>query len=81
MQVVRARRQVKTEPPNRRNSGRSGAFSVLVSYYIVFILLNTNVLLLVNIYNGVLFALQGDPQNDGQEERPKRSIQKISSEK
>ncbi|KAE8279952.1 hypothetical protein D5F01_LYC22086 [Larimichthys crocea] len=52
LQVVRARRQVKTEPPNRRNSGRSGAFSVL-----------------------------GDPQNDGQEERPKRSIQKISSEK
>ncbi|KAG8009404.1 hypothetical protein GBF38_017681 [Nibea albiflora] len=52
IQVVRARRQVKIEPPNRRNSGRSGAFSVL-----------------------------GDPQNDGQEERPKRSIQKISSEK
>ncbi|XP_059183149.1 uncharacterized protein si:dkey-12l12.1 [Centropristis striata] len=45
LQVIRARRQAKTDPPKRGSSGRSGAFSVL-----------------------------GDPQNDGQNDRPKRSI-------
>lgn len=29
LQVIRARRQVKMDPPKRGNSGRSGAFSVL----------------------------------------------------
>nr|CBN81877.1 Uncharacterized protein DLA_XVIII01350 [Dicentrarchus labrax] len=52
LQVTRARRQVKLEPPKRGNSGRSGAFSVL-----------------------------GDPQNDGQNDRPKRSIQKMIASK
>ncbi|XP_068565898.1 uncharacterized protein si:dkey-12l12.1 [Cebidichthys violaceus] len=52
LQVTRARRQVKVEVPPKRNSGRSGAFSVL-----------------------------GDPQNDGQNDRPKRSIQKMSAAK
>lgn len=50
LQVIRARRQVKTDPPKRGNSGRSGAFSVL-----------------------------GDPQSDGQSDRPRRSIQKLSA--
>ncbi|KAM8731117.1 uncharacterized protein AB9X84_025643 [Acanthopagrus schlegelii] len=44
LQVIRARRQVKMDPA-KRNSNRSGAFSVL-----------------------------GDPLNEGQEERPKRSV-------
>ncbi|XP_033494002.1 uncharacterized protein LOC117264265 [Epinephelus lanceolatus] len=52
LQVTRARRQVKNEPPKRGSSGRSGAFSVL-----------------------------GDPQNDGQTDRPKRSTQKRSAAK
>ncbi|XP_038582722.1 uncharacterized protein si:dkey-12l12.1 [Micropterus salmoides] len=50
LQVVRARRQVKIEPPKRGKTGRSGAFSVL-----------------------------GDPLNDGQNDRPKRSIWKMSA--
>ncbi len=33
-QVTRARRQVKTDPPKRGKSGRSGAFSVLVSLHV-----------------------------------------------
>ncbi|XP_042366274.1 uncharacterized protein si:dkey-12l12.1 [Plectropomus leopardus] len=45
LQVTRARRQLKNEPPRKGNSNRSGAFSVL-----------------------------GDPQNDGQNNRPERSI-------
>lgn len=45
LQVIRARRQVKSDPAKRGSSGRSGAFSVL-----------------------------GDPQNDGQRDRPQRSI-------
>ncbi|XP_070709328.1 uncharacterized protein [Pempheris klunzingeri] len=52
LQVTRARRQVKADPPKRGSSGRSGAFSVL-----------------------------GDPQNDGQNDRPKRSIEKMSATK
>ncbi|XP_044033255.1 uncharacterized protein si:dkey-12l12.1 [Siniperca chuatsi] len=52
LKVTRARRQVKTEPPKRGKTGRSGAFSVL-----------------------------GDPQNDGENDRPKRSIQKMSAAK
>ncbi|TDG97210.1 hypothetical protein EPR50_G00223570 [Perca flavescens] len=51
LQVKRVRRQVKIEPP-KRNSGRSGAFSVL-----------------------------GDPLNDGQNDRPKRSIKKMDAAK
>ncbi|KAM7369994.1 hypothetical protein PAMP_011281 [Pampus punctatissimus] len=51
LQVTRAKRQVKNEPPKRK-SGRSGAFSVL-----------------------------GDPQNDGQADRTKRSIQKTNAAK
>ncbi|XP_034718056.1 uncharacterized protein si:dkey-12l12.1 [Etheostoma cragini] len=51
LQVIRARRQVKIEPP-KRNSGRSGAFSVL-----------------------------GDPLNDGQNDRPKRSIKRMDAAK
>ncbi|KAK9527843.1 hypothetical protein VZT92_014368 [Zoarces viviparus] len=46
LQVTRGRRQVKVEVPPKRNSGRSGAFSVL-----------------------------GDPETEGQNDRPKRSIQ------
>lgn len=49
-QVIRARRQVKMEPSKRGNSERSGAFSVLVSHYIVVILRNTDEPRLVNIY-------------------------------
>ncbi|CAG5895856.1 unnamed protein product [Menidia menidia] len=45
LQVIRARRQVKLDPPKRGKSGRSGAFSVL-----------------------------GDPQIEGQGNRPERSI-------
>ncbi|XP_041670469.1 uncharacterized protein si:dkey-12l12.1 [Cheilinus undulatus] len=45
LQVTRAKRQVKLDPPKNRNSGRSGAFSVL-----------------------------GNPQADGQNDRPKRII-------
>ncbi|XP_069007275.1 uncharacterized protein [Embiotoca jacksoni] len=45
LQVTRARRQVKLDPPTRGKSSRSGAFSVL-----------------------------GDPQSDGEKDRPKRSI-------
>ncbi|XP_039983279.1 uncharacterized protein si:dkey-12l12.1 [Xiphias gladius] len=45
LQVTRARRQVKPEPPKKGKSGRSGAFSVL-----------------------------GDPQNEDQNNRSKRSI-------
>ncbi|XP_041817675.1 uncharacterized protein si:dkey-12l12.1 [Chelmon rostratus] len=52
LQVIRARRQVKIDPPKRGTSGRSGAFSVL-----------------------------GDPQNDGQNDRPKRSVQKMDAAK
>ncbi|KAM8822986.1 uncharacterized protein AB9W97_005133 [Spinachia spinachia] len=51
LQVTRAKRQVKASPP-KRNSGRSGAFSVL-----------------------------GDPQNDGQNDRGKRSTRKTSGAK
>ncbi|XP_037312598.2 uncharacterized protein si:dkey-12l12.1 [Pungitius pungitius] len=51
LQVIRAKRQVKAEPP-KRSSGRSGAFSVL-----------------------------GDPQNDGQNDRPRRSTLKTSAAK
>ncbi|KAM4606099.1 uncharacterized protein ACJ7VT_016368 [Polymixia lowei] len=47
LQVTRARRQVKGEPPAKGKSGRSGAYSIL-----------------------------GDPQNEGQNDRPKRSVQK-----
>lgn len=51
LQVTRARRQVKIELP-KRNTSRSGSFSVL-----------------------------GDPQNDGENDRPKRSIQNTSAAK
>ncbi|XP_070784606.1 uncharacterized protein [Enoplosus armatus] len=52
LQVTRARRQVKIDPPKRGKTGRSGSLSVL-----------------------------GDPLNDGQNDRPKRSIQKMSAAK
>ncbi|XP_056219758.1 uncharacterized protein si:dkey-12l12.1 [Seriola aureovittata] len=45
LQITRARRQVKPDPPKKGKSGRSGAFSVL-----------------------------GDPHNDEQDTRVKRSI-------
>ncbi|XP_071341484.1 uncharacterized protein [Trachinotus anak] len=45
LQITRARRQVKPDPPKKGKSGRSGAFSVL-----------------------------GDPQNEDQNNRAKRSI-------
>lgn len=71
---------MKMELTKRNNSGRSGAFSVLVSHHILFILPNTDVPLLMNIYM-VFCALQGDPQADGQNNRPKRSVQKMSATK
>ncbi len=49
-QVIRARRQVKIDQPKKGSSGRTGALSVLVSHHMVFIPLNTNVPLLMNIY-------------------------------
>lgn len=64
--------------PAKRNSNRSGAFSVLVSHHHVEINLpRTNVLPPIKIFNIYMMsfcALQGDPLNEGQEERPKRSV-------
>ncbi|XP_068160132.1 uncharacterized protein si:dkey-12l12.1 isoform X2 [Antennarius striatus] len=51
LQVIRAKRQVKADPPKKNSSGRAGALSVL-----------------------------GDPQNDGQNDRPRRNTQMTSAE-
>lgn len=47
-QITRARRQVKAEPPKKGKSGRSGAFSVLVS--LMFRLLPIYLLHMMHIY-------------------------------
>lgn len=74
-QVIRARRQVKMDPA-KRNSNRSGAFSVLVSHQHVEINLPTHKCTSSdeNSHTVCFCALQGDPLNEGQEERPKRSV-------
>lgn len=71
---------MKNEPPKRGSSGRSGAFSVLVSHRSVYSPVHK--FASFNKYlHDVFFALQGDPQNDGQTDRPKRSTQKRSAAK
>ncbi|XP_068604277.1 uncharacterized protein si:dkey-12l12.1 [Brachionichthys hirsutus] len=52
LQVIRAKRQVKTEPAKRNSLDRTGSLSVL-----------------------------GDPQNNGENDRPKRNVWKRSAAK
>lgn len=56
---------MKSMPAKKDSTSRSGAFSVLVGHYVIFILLHTIFLVLYLLHVYVFCALQGDPGNDG----------------
>lgn len=74
LQVTRAKRQVKLDPPKRGKSGRSGAFSVLVSHFISFIILHKNEEHLMNAQMSVCLPGRSSERRRGRQTQKKHIV-------
>lgn len=80
--MIRAKRGMKVQLSKRGSSGRSGAFSVLVSHRkIVFFPEKEMFKSTAQYSRGAVCVHQGDPQSDGQTDRPNTSTLGISGGK